>query len=383
MKKNTKAQTAMLKRKLSDCPAGSIVGMDIGDRWTHAAVLASDGELLLEERIESREPVVRRWLTKLTGCVVAMEVGTHSRWMSKVGVECGHEVLVANPRRLRLIYGDDNKHDRLDAKKLARLARLDRELLYRVRHRPEQEQGDLARIAVREKLVEMRTGAVNLVRGMVKAAGGPGGGVLARSFPGESEGSDSGGAAGWDRADVGTDPGVERADSGMRTGDRGGGAGAVSGGGVANAGGRSGVADGADVPADDLQRDAVRAEPGRGLLRRAAAAAEPVGGVGSAVGDHEGGQREITTAVGELRALHSGAVREGQRSAALGARVYGEQPEAWGEAAGGSGGGAEAGGTAAPAVSGWRSLRAAARSRKRDGSGIRSLRQVRKPPGPG
>lgn len=171
MKKNTKTQTAMLKGKLSDCPAGSIVGLDIGDRWTHAAVLGSNGELLLEDRIESREPAIRRWLTKLSGCVVAMEVGGHSRWMAKVGAECGHEVLVANPRKLRLIYGDDNKHDRLDAKKLARLARLDRELLNPVQHRPEQEQADLALIAVREKLVEMRTSGVNLVRGMVKAAG--------------------------------------------------------------------------------------------------------------------------------------------------------------------------------------------------------------------
>ena len=119
MKKNTKSQTALLK--LSDYPAGSTVGLDIGDRWTHAAVLGSDGELLLEDRIESQEPAVRRWLTKLSGGVVAMEVGTHSRWMAKVGVECGHEVLVANPRRLRLIYGDDNKHDRLDAQKRARL----------------------------------------------------------------------------------------------------------------------------------------------------------------------------------------------------------------------------------------------------------------------
>ena len=96
MKKNTKSQTALLK--LSDCPAGSTVGLDIGDRWIHAAVLGSDGELLLEDRIESQEPAVRRWLTKLSGGVVAMEVGTHSRWMAKVGVECGHEVLVANPR---------------------------------------------------------------------------------------------------------------------------------------------------------------------------------------------------------------------------------------------------------------------------------------------
>jgi len=170
LQKSTKTQTA--QRNLRHFPAGSTVGLDIGDRWTHAAVIGPDGELVAEERIASKEPEVRRWLSRLPAAVVALEVGTHSRWMAKVGRECGHTVLVANPRQLRLIYGSDNKHDRLDAQKLARLARVDWGLLKPVQHRPEQEQADLARIAVRESLVGMRTQAVNLVRGMVKAAGG-------------------------------------------------------------------------------------------------------------------------------------------------------------------------------------------------------------------
>lgn len=171
MKKGNKAQTAT-RKDLRNCPAGSTVGFDIGDRLTHVAVIGPDGELYAEDRIPSREPEVRSWLSAVPGSVVAMEVGTHSRWMAKVGRECGHQVLVANPRQLRLIYGGDNKHDRLDAQKLARLARVDWRLLKPVEHRADQEQADLARIAVREALVDMRTQAVNLVRGMVKAAGG-------------------------------------------------------------------------------------------------------------------------------------------------------------------------------------------------------------------
>jgi transposase len=159
-------------KSLREIPAGSTVGLDIGDRWSHAAVIGPDGELLWEERIASREPELRRLLSRLPAGVVALEVGTHSRWMAKVARECGHEVLVANPRQLRLIYGGDNKHDRVDAQKLGRLARVDWRLLKPVEHRAEQEQADLARIAVRESLVGMRTQAVNLVRGMVKAAGG-------------------------------------------------------------------------------------------------------------------------------------------------------------------------------------------------------------------
>jgi transposase len=35
---------------------------------------------------------------------IAIEAGTHSPWVSRVLEECGHEVLVANARKIRLIY---------------------------------------------------------------------------------------------------------------------------------------------------------------------------------------------------------------------------------------------------------------------------------------
>lgn len=182
MKQRTKAQTAT-RKELRSCPEGSTVGFDIGDRWTHVAVIGPDGEVWAEDRLASTEPEVRRWLSRLPARVVAMEVGGHSRWMARVGRECGHQVLVANPRQLRLIYGGDNKHDRLDAKNLARLARVDWRLMKPIEHRPEEEQADLARIAVRETLVQMRTQAVNLVRGMVKAAAGRVAACSPEAFP--------------------------------------------------------------------------------------------------------------------------------------------------------------------------------------------------------
>jgi transposase len=42
---------------------------------------------------------------------IAIEAGTHSPWVSRVLEECDHEVLVANARKLRLIYA--NKHEML------------------------------------------------------------------------------------------------------------------------------------------------------------------------------------------------------------------------------------------------------------------------------
>jgi transposase len=85
--------------------------------------------------------------------------------------ECGHEVLVANARKLRLIYSNRRKTDEIDAENLARLARLDPKLLYPVRHRSEVSQAHMALIRSRQALIRCRTQLVNHVRGAVKSFG--------------------------------------------------------------------------------------------------------------------------------------------------------------------------------------------------------------------
>jgi transposase len=102
---------------------------------------------------------------------IALEVGTHSPWVSRLLKELGHEVLVANPRKTRLIYQNRGKQDRVDAEALARIARLDPKLLYPVEHRPERVAQDLAVLRARDALVRTRTQLVNHVRGAVKATG--------------------------------------------------------------------------------------------------------------------------------------------------------------------------------------------------------------------
>jgi transposase len=102
---------------------------------------------------------------------VALEVGTHSPWVSRILKQLGHEVIVANARRVKLISESSRKNDRLDAEFLARLARADQKLLAPVRHRSEAAQADLTLVRVRVQLVELRTQAVNAARGLVKSFG--------------------------------------------------------------------------------------------------------------------------------------------------------------------------------------------------------------------
>jgi len=102
---------------------------------------------------------------------MAIEVGTHSPWVSRTLEALGHEVTVANARQVPLIYKSRRKNDKLDAEKLARVARLDATLLKGIRHRGEEGQGDLMLIRARAQLVETRTGLMNMVRGLVKSRG--------------------------------------------------------------------------------------------------------------------------------------------------------------------------------------------------------------------
>ena len=55
---------------------------------------------------------------------IALEIGTHSPWVSRLLSELGHEVVVGNARKVRLIGESCKKDDRLDAQTLARLARI-------------------------------------------------------------------------------------------------------------------------------------------------------------------------------------------------------------------------------------------------------------------
>ena len=91
--------------------------------------------------------------------------------MSRSIEACGHEVIVANARRVRLVYAGMRKNDRLDAERLARLARFDQGLLAPVRHRGRVAQADLAVLQARDCLVKFRTALINHVRGCMKSFG--------------------------------------------------------------------------------------------------------------------------------------------------------------------------------------------------------------------
>jgi transposase len=147
------------------------IGLDLGDRNCWYCVVDEAGQIQLEERVRTNAKALQEVFGGMARSRIALEIGTHSPWISRLLSELGHEVIVANARKVRLIGESRKKDDRLDAQTLARLARLDPKLLYPVKHRSVQAQADLTLIRARAGLVRARTGLVNAARGLAKSYG--------------------------------------------------------------------------------------------------------------------------------------------------------------------------------------------------------------------
>src|SRR5580692_6584492 len=146
-------------------------GLDLGDRWSNYCVLDEAGEILLEQKLATTPEAVKQTLGRIPRSLIALETGTHSPWLSRLLKELGHEVLVAHAQKVELITKSNRKDDRHDARTLARLARIDPELLGPVRHRSAKAQIHLTVIRARAELVSARTALVNAARGLVKSYG--------------------------------------------------------------------------------------------------------------------------------------------------------------------------------------------------------------------
>ena len=73
-------------------------------------------EVIEEGRLRTTPETFRRlFASEQPPMRIAIEAGTHSPWVSRLLEECGHEVLVANARKLRLIYSNKRKTDEVDA----------------------------------------------------------------------------------------------------------------------------------------------------------------------------------------------------------------------------------------------------------------------------
>ena len=147
------------------------LGLDLSDRVSHFHVLLGDGHTLASGKVMTTREHLTVLFERWKGCRAVIEAGGHSPWVSRLGRDCGMEVVVANPRRVELISKSDRKTDRADAETLAELGRSNPKLLAPITHRTKEAQAHLAVQRARNEVVRARTGLINHVRGVLKSNG--------------------------------------------------------------------------------------------------------------------------------------------------------------------------------------------------------------------
>lgn len=147
------------------------IGVDLGDRRSRFVRIDAVGRELDEGSLPTTQVAFQKAFGGHGPSRFIIETGSHSPWVVRVLMDLGHEVIVANPRKVRAIYASERKNDRNDAKLLARIGRFDPKLLHPVQHRGAKAQAHLAILKSRRSLVEQRTAIVQHVRGLVKSWG--------------------------------------------------------------------------------------------------------------------------------------------------------------------------------------------------------------------
>ncbi len=147
------------------------IGIDLSDESSTYVVIGAEGNLLGEGKFPTTAEGLDSAFGEAPASRVVLEASTPTHWVARRLGKMGHEVIVANPRRLHLISKSARKTDRNDAQILARLGRVDPQLLSPIWLRDEKCLAVRAALRARKQLVWSRTRLINLVRAECKVHG--------------------------------------------------------------------------------------------------------------------------------------------------------------------------------------------------------------------
>jgi transposase len=148
------------------------IGIDLGDKRSHYCILDKNTNVVADGILATTVTELELYFKAIPRSRVALEVGTHSPWISQLLEGIGHVVYVANPRK---IGGGKKsrrrKNDKLDAEALARQVKSDPRMLFPIQHRGQKARQALVLLRTRHALVCARTKLICTVRGLVKSDG--------------------------------------------------------------------------------------------------------------------------------------------------------------------------------------------------------------------
>jgi transposase len=69
------------------------IGMDLGDKTSRYCMLGNEGEILREGQVVTTKTGIVEAFGSLGRTRIAIEVGTHSPWVSRLLLKLGHEMI--------------------------------------------------------------------------------------------------------------------------------------------------------------------------------------------------------------------------------------------------------------------------------------------------
>ena len=148
------------------------IGIDLGDKESYYCILDRNTNVVADGNLKTTVTEFKLYFKEIPRSRIALEVGTHSPWVSSLLEELGHEVYVANPRKMGGgKKRNRRKNDKLDAELLARQVKSDPKLLYPIRHRGQKARNALVLLRARYAVICARTKLICGVRGLVKSDG--------------------------------------------------------------------------------------------------------------------------------------------------------------------------------------------------------------------
>lgn len=147
-------------------------GIDVAMKSSYLYITDGRGRKKTSGEIPTTYMALRRRLRPFVrgGLKIAIEAGNQTAWIHESLVDLGAEVVVVNPTKVKLIAESRRKTDKIDARILCELLRLDG--LPHPVHMPGRPARELRGLLVaRRQLVSARTKICNVVRGLLRQEG--------------------------------------------------------------------------------------------------------------------------------------------------------------------------------------------------------------------
>ena len=145
--------------------------IDLHMRQSQIRIIDGEGAVLRDQRVPTTRERLTMAFQGFGAMRILLETGTESEWVAQALEAAGHTLVVADPNYAPM-YGELTRRVKTDRRDVTALAEANRRGWYRAAHRTSAVQRETKQmLRSRRFLVQMRSGAVSLLRSLLRQSG--------------------------------------------------------------------------------------------------------------------------------------------------------------------------------------------------------------------